>query len=310
MNYEVPNLYDNLNLSTLPDIIKEEFYMLGSYWQTKNEPIFLKPYDNTYTFNLDNEKLKFYTHSKASKHIDNLIRLKSLLNKDYELIDYNTYSRHYIKEYGKGFFNGYNNYTKELQNKENSIFEPNNKQIAFKIFSKVIERKDLRTVESFPINLISFDDEKKINKKFNSDRDLYLLKKESFYSTGFKSGEKYKAWATILHNPTLFEELFKEQLQIPEEKEEVNTIEINTLNLKNIPKFNLQQRYKIFTQLGYDKAIHTLDTSKSSKNKILALIMGISVDNAKHLLNNTYKEFKPEDIEEFDEYLERIKVKL
>lgn len=311
MNYEVPNLYDNLNLSTLPDIIKEEFYILGSYWHL-DETIFIKPYSQTYIFDYDNEKLKFYTHSKASRFIESYIQAKQLLNTDYEIIDYNTYSKQYLTEYGKGFFKGYNNYTKELQSKDNSIFETNNKQIAFKIFSKVIERKDLRTVESFPIDLINLEDEEIIKKKFNSDADLYLLKKESFYDAGFKSGEKYKAWATILHNPTLFEDLFKEQLQTSEKKEEVNILESDTLNLKNLPKFNLQQRYYLFQKLGFDNKISKIKTDKQeNRNKILALIMGISPDNAKKFVNNSYKyKLTKDDLDEIEEFLIRNKIEL
>ena len=157
-------------------------------------------------------------------------------------------------------------------------------------------------------------------KKTYYNLHFYQINKKAIFNDGLIGGKFYKAWEIILENRIYFREIFKkksEQNSIPKQettekprKETTPIIETSNLKLKDIPNLNLQQRYKIFTQLGYDKTIHTLDTSKSSKNKILALLMGISVDNAKHLINGTYKEFKPEHIEELEEYLERIKVKL
>jgi hypothetical protein len=302
MEQIVPNLYDNLNLNTLPKIIKDEFFKMSTRWRDVTD---IKPFNSNYRF--EDENLSFFTHIDVSKFIESMIVKKTLLNEKYEILTYNEFSRDYIKEYGRGFYKGYAKYSNEL-NQGNQIFEPDNTQIAHKIFSKVIKKSNFTKVIGFPISLIPMQDGKQIKTSFNREID-YFLSKESFYNSGIEGGEFYKSWSLILHNPTLFEDIFNKHFKTSEKKEEV-IIETPDLTLKDIPNFNLQQRYEIFTQLGYDKAIHTLDTSKGSKNKILALLMGISVDNAKHLINGTYKEFKPEDIEEFDEYLERIKVKL
>lgn len=302
MNQEVPNLYDNLNLFTLPKIIKDEFFKMTP---KQKKTTLHKPFDAKY--DIKEENLKFYTHSDETEYIEYQIANKILLNESYELLTYKDFFNNYIKEYGRGFYKGYTKYSDELNTKD-KIFEPDNIQMAHKIFSRVIDKSRFTVKIGFPITLIPFDNKEEITKKFDREIDYYL-NKEAFYNSGIKGGEFYKAWTTILHYPTLFEGIFNRHLKSDEKKEEPIT-ETPNLTLKNIPNFNLQQRYKIFTQLGYDKAIHTLDTSKSSKTKILALIMGISVDNAKHLINGTYKELKPDDIEEFDEYLERVKVKL
>lgn len=61
------------------------------------------------------------------------------------------------------------------------------------------------------------------------------------------------------------------------------------LEISNIPNYNIEQRFELFKQLGFEKLLTGIDTSQKSKNMIVALLMGISVDNAKKLLNGTYK---------------------
>ncbi len=308
MDKIIPNLYDNLNLTTLPKIIKDEFYKMG-FWYDKE--LFIKPFHYIFTFKLENESLTFYAHTEKSSFTDKLIKENRLLNESYELItSYYQYQNEYIIEYGRGFYNGYIDYTKELKNKDNLIFETDNKQTAYKIFSKVIQKTGFKKSDGFPISFIPIQDIEKITAKFKKDVNYYYLTKQSFKDVGYQVGQKYKAWELILHNPTLFEDIFKEQLSKPEPKEEL-IIETPKLNLKNIPNFTLQQRYNLFEQLGFDSIIHQLDTEKQgAKHKLLALILGISPDNAKHLLNGTYKEFTIEQQEEVEEFLHRNKIKI
>lgn len=307
MDKIVKNLYDDLNLTTIPEIIKKEFYKRG-YWYDKD--IFIKPYNSRYNFEIEDLKLQFNTHSNIGSLIDRVIKNNSLLNENYDIINYNEFQREYIKEFGLGFYDGYISYTKELKDKNNLIFEPDNKQIAYKIFSKVIKKKSFRIVDSFPLTLIPFEDAELVKKKHNSEIDFYFAVKKKYNEAGFKSGEKYKAWELILQNPTLFEKIFVEQLGKPENNQ-LEIIETPELNLKEIPTLNLQQRYYLFTKLNLDNSIHTIESSKqTAKHKILALLMGISPDNAKHLLNGTYKDLTLEHKEEVDEYLLLQKIKL
>lgn len=309
MQYIVPNLYDNLNLNTLPKIIKEEFYRLG-YWMYSVEDVFYKPYFRIYNFDIDNEKIKFYAHEDAETTVNKHIENKKVLNEDYKILTHNEFQREYLIEYGRGFYKGYTSYSNELKNKKNQIFEPDNKQIAHKVFSKAIKRKDLRFANNFPLSFFPLHEIKQIEKKIKNVFEYYSIDKKLYHKSGYESGVEYKAWEIILNNPTLFEDIFIEQLGELETKEET-FIETPELKLKDIPSFNLQQRYDIFKRLGFDIKILQIDTNKqTSTHKILALIMGISPDNAKHLLNNTYKDYKLEDKEDLEEYFAKINVKL
>ncbi|WP_264511625.1 hypothetical protein [Flavobacterium sp. N1719] len=82
------------------------------------------------------------------------------------------------------------------------------------------------------------------------------------------------------------------------------------LQLKDLPNFNVQQRYELFRRLGFDKIIDTLDTSQMSKYKIMGIILNLSPDNTKKLYNRSYKELTDKDIEVIEEYLEKQAVKL
>lgn len=70
---------------------------------------------------------------------------------------------------------------------------------------------------------------------------------------------------------------------------EIEDDDETTLNLSQLPAYNLEERYEILVKLGFENTLLTLDTSKKSKNMLLGLIMGVSVDNAKKLLDGTYK---------------------
>lgn len=310
MEQIVPNLYDNLNLTTLPNIIKDEYYKLG-HWMYSSEDIFFKPYFSTYEFDIDNEKIKFHAHKDASNYIESLIQDKKILNENYKLLTYNEFHKEYLIEYGRGFYKGYIKYSNELKNKSNQIFEPDNKQIAHKVFSKAIKRKDFRIIKRFPISFFPLHEIEQLKKKIKNIFEYFYLDKKQFHKSGFEAGEEYKAWETILHNPTLFEDIFHEQFSKPLKKTESSILKAKDLSIKNIPNFNLQQRFDIFKRLDFDSKILQIETDKqTSTHKILAIIMGISPDNAKHLLNNTYKDYKNRDLEDLEEYLAKIKVRL
>jgi hypothetical protein len=314
MNYEVPNLYDNLNLSTLPKIIIDEFYKIGS-WLYTDEEIFIKPFFRTYYFDNDNEKIKFYLNENAEYRIQDFIKKEKILNENFDFLTYDEFKIDYIKEFGRGFYKGYVNFSNELKNKENQIFETDNKQIAHKIFSKAIKKKNFIIARNFPLSFIPFKVDEQIKQKFNNIFEYSYINKKIYNKNGFETGEEYKAWETILHNPTIFEDIFIEQFGIVEKeistKEEAQT-ETPDLKLKNIPNFNLPQRYYLFQKLGFDTTISKIKTDKQgSRNKILALLMGISVDNAKHSTNGSYKQkLTSNDLEEIEDFLYRNNIEL
>jgi len=201
MNQRVPNLYDNLNLNTIPKIIKDYFFEMSTKWRNEIE---VKPFNMKFVF--EDENLSFYGHQDVSDFIETMIKSETILNDDFNLITHNEFFRQYTKEYGKGFFKGYINYADELK-KGSEIFEPNNKQTAHKIFSRVVSNGFFSVKIAFPISLIPMNQSEIIKTKFNREIDYYL-NKDAFYSSGFDTGEFYKAWSIILHNPTLFEDIF------------------------------------------------------------------------------------------------------
>ena len=98
-----------------------------------------------------------------------------------------------------------------------------------------------------------------------------------------------------------------------------NNFEDAELNLSQLPAYNIEQRYELLVQLGFENIISKLDTSKKSKNMLLGLIMGVSVDNAKKLLDGTYKlnsdkektkNRKTEITNEIKDFFERNKINL
>lgn len=107
-------------------------------------------------------------------------------------------------------------------------------------------------------------------------------------------------------------------IKIPERKPE-EEIPDEPLNISNLPSFNLEERFELFRRLGFEKTLIGLDTTKKNKNMLLGLIMGFSVDNAKKLLDGTYKSNldeekrksrKAEIIEKVDDFLYRNEIKL
>lgn len=91
-----------------------------------------------------------------------------------------------------------------------------------------------------------------------------------------------------------------------------------TLEISNLPAFNLEERFEIFRRLGFEKDLIKLVTAKKNKNVLLALIMGCSVDNARKFLDDRYKSNldeekrkvrKAEIIEKIDDFLYRNNIK-
>jgi hypothetical protein len=282
------------------------------------QDILFKPFCNSYTFDSENEKIKFYLNENAEYRIQDFIKKEKILNENFNKLTLKEFQIDYIKEFGRGFYKGYTNLSDELKNKRNQIFEPDNKQIAHKIFSKAITRKDFTIAKNFPFSFIPFRIDEQIKKRFENIFDYYYIDKKIYNKSGFETGVEYKAWELILHNPTLFENIFIEQfgktekeILTPETKEE-KQIETQDLKLKGIPNFNLPQRYYLFQKLGFDKEISKIKTDQQgNRNKILALIMGISVDNAKHSTNGSYKrKLNKNDLEEIEDFLYRNKIEL
>jgi hypothetical protein len=75
------------------------------------------------------------------------------------------------------------------------------------------------------------------------------------------------------------------------------------LNLKLLPKLNVAERFKLLNLLKIDVVFENLDMEKKAKAKLLALTMGISLDNARHLLSGSYKSTSESDNKSLEQFL-------
>lgn len=79
--------------------------------------------------------------------------------------------------------------------------------------------------------------------------------------------------------------------------------ENDELNLKLLPKLNVAERYKLLNLLKITVVFENLDMDKKAKSKLLALTMGISLDNARHLLSGSYKSTSESDNKSLEQFL-------
>ena len=73
------------------------------------------------------------------------------------------------------------------------------------------------------------------------------------------------------------------------ENNDFDKLDETVLTKSQLPEFNLLERYETLKRLGYIQKIHEVTEIKKTKNKLLALTMNCSVDNARKLLDSTYK---------------------
>ena len=73
------------------------------------------------------------------------------------------------------------------------------------------------------------------------------------------------------------------------ETNDFEKLDETVLSKSQLPNFSLIERYEMLDQLGFIKKLHEITEVKKSKNKLLAITMNCSVDNARKLLDNTYK---------------------
>lgn len=86
--------------------------------------------------------------------------------------------------------------------------------------------------------------------------------------------------------------------------------ENDELNLKFLPKLNIAERYKLLNLLKITLVFENLDMDKKAKSKLLALTMGISLDNARHLLSGSYKSTSESDNKSLEQFLAKENIVL
>ena len=88
------------------------------------------------------------------------------------------------------------------------------------------------------------------------------------------------------------------------------SFENDELNLKLLPKLNVAERYKLLNLLKITVVFENLDMDKKAKSKLLALTMGISLDNARHLLSGSYKSTSESDNKSLEQFLAKENIVL
>ncbi|MDA9343560.1 hypothetical protein N9R06_00500 [Algibacter sp.] len=107
-------------------------------------------------------------------------------------------------------------------------------------------------------------------------------------------------------------------IPVKNEKTDFDKLDEEVLNKSQLPSFSLLERYELVCRFEIDKAIHDSNALKKEKNKLLALLMDCSLDNARKLLDNTYKtkdkqkneERKAAINEKIDEFLNRNEIEI
>lgn len=315
---DLQEVYEKFKHKYFTPEIESKFDTLGKYYGTYD---FIKPYNKPIKI----EDIEFYILEKHLDNFRNLFKKNQLINENNRAYNKETIIP-LLKEYGKGFHKGYSELNVDIKPHTPDNIERNRRIVSY-IYS-LIDKKENRGA----IRVVFIHDQKinKTLKEIYYNLQFFKTDKNMVFESGIEGGTFYKAWEIILENRPLFNEIFKKKSEQnrnfysakTEHKKELNRpkieekstsiIETPDLNLSNLPKFTLQQRYSIFELLEFDNAIHRIDTTKqTSKHKILALIMGISLDNAKHLLNGTYKrKLTTDQQEEIQEYLFNNKINL
>ncbi|RXP64548.1 hypothetical protein EC396_00810 [Lutibacter sp. HS1-25] len=84
-------------------------------------------------------------------------------------------------------------------------------------------------------------------------------------------------------------EVYLNLIPVKNEKSDFDKLDEEVIDKSNLPSFSLLERYALIKRFGINKLVTDSKTLKKEKNKLLALIMDCSIDNARKLLDNTYK---------------------
>lgn len=77
-----------------------------------------------------------------------------------------------------------------------------------------------------------------------------------------------------------------------------------------VPSLNLSNRFKLLKTLKIVDTLEELKIDKKQKTILLALILGINIDNARHLLSNTYPDPPKSKEKELENLLMKHKINL
>ncbi|RTY94325.1 hypothetical protein EKL32_11245 [Flavobacterium sp. GSN2] len=122
----------------------------------------------------------------------------------------------------------------------------------------------------------------------------YLIIKSHLQEFGFEVGTFIKCWDIILNNHNLFEEIFNsnytKNVTTPLTVPTTGKTKQNKSLLFDGKELNLLERFKIADKvLDIDKKLRILNIGDLEKYQLLAYILGCNKDNARNLMNGSYK---------------------
>jgi len=228
------NLLEIAIMNQVPEIIIWYFNEVNPKTESvisknhKGEDIkeYYKPFPVINLYNKDN--ISFYCLEQYYKPIDNYLKQGICFNKNGKKINNDDFIV-FLNSYGNGFQKGYNDFCKKIKSSE--IFNFQNDEIAYKIFSRV-RKPSMQKTGKFIFSTNWKITESTIDGKIQTPitkAEKVVIDEKGFFDSGYGGGEFYKAWELIFENPNIFEPLFikyYEQMK----NELLDEIELNDLS--------------------------------------------------------------------------------
>lgn len=268
----IEDTFNDLNLKTLPEVIKNRLYKL-------TDIEIYNPYVNLFS--------KAYV--PVIDYLDLMKKIKEgLLGSNNELYDIDNFDSIYDL-YTVGFQKGYTEFTEKIKS-NSSIFSPNDEVIAHKIANYVFRGKDsLEYGNSRGFQYLS-KKKPKLNDNLESedDEEILILSDYRIEDCGEKNGMEYKAWQIILDNIPVFEPIF---LKIESQINVNNPSEENEIT--NLPELELstqKDQIRLLYELGVieflqDKYEESLKNNINQTAHLLAQILNLNRGSVQPTLN-------------------------
>jgi hypothetical protein len=272
---KIPNLYDNINLNTIPECILDELSKYSDIYSSHSvrgvDGKFVTTYGKTTLpvfAQFDNNGFNFYVLDRYLKSLRKYFGMTTILKENGEVLEYDKLPDYY-KSYGEGFRKGYDE-CENLFQSNSSLFKKTSEAIAFDVYSRVINPK-YNSAFSFstPFNLdeVQRFSWVKNESRFSPNKKRlnfpFILSLKGCFDKGYNGGVFYKCWSIILNNPLLFESFFLEQKETAE-PEPLDLSDTSTVEKKIII---IKEPYsEMFSNNGFELFEHILIEYVKPKN--------------------------------------------
>lgn len=204
---EIKNLYDSINLLTIPKVILNELRKNGhlrsfTSVRGKDGKMVTTYGDLMNPLFIHFKQYNFYLNETYCDDLIEKIDSGLCVDEFEKKIDRKNINP-FFEEYGKGFEKGYNEFESKIKSNDN-LFSVTNEQISHKVYSRIIG--------VYRNNKGDFKYSTNINRRLEGFKN-FIFKKQDFFESGINGGEFYKAWEIILNNPTIFEPIFNKAYQ-------------------------------------------------------------------------------------------------